>query len=86
MAIKHLNPSAKEESGILLSGRDAKKVFSMFQNKREKTHIHSKQASLQSLFNRAITISTTRKAKKLCREMEQRDFNLFQQRPNSYSH
>ncbi|MFT5661001.1 MAG: hypothetical protein ACI9TV_001645 [Sulfurimonas sp.] len=60
MAIKHLNVNAKEESGILLSGRDAKKVFSMFQNKRQKAHVEHKQARLQSLFSKAIKISTTR--------------------------
>ncbi len=58
MAVRHINENAKEESGILLSGKDAKKVFSMFQNKRNKSYVERKQARLQSLFNTAITMTT----------------------------
>ncbi len=60
MAVKHINENAKEESGILLSGSDAKKVFSMFQNKRNKSYVERRQARLQSLFNTAITMTTAR--------------------------
>ncbi|MBA3025722.1 MAG: hypothetical protein FP820_04845 [Sulfurimonas sp.] len=60
MAVKHINERAKEESGILLSGKDAKKVFSMFQNKRNEAYVERKQARLQSLFSTAIKMSTAR--------------------------
>jgi hypothetical protein len=54
----NLNKNTKKESGILLSGKEAKKVFSMFQNEREHEYVEKKKASLQSLFNTAIKIST----------------------------
>ncbi len=60
MAVRHINQSAKEESGILLSGEDAKKVFSMFQNDRKPEYIEKKKKSLQSLFDATLKIATTR--------------------------
>ena len=60
MAVKHLNKQAKEESGILLSGQDAKKVFSMFQQKREVAYVERKKAELQSLFSTTLKTSTSR--------------------------
>lgn len=53
MAIKHINQNAKEESGILLSGRDAKKVFAMFANDKPSKQIQRKKEKLESLFSKA---------------------------------
>jgi hypothetical protein len=39
MAVKHINENAKEESGILLSGSDATKVFSMFSEDKSSNYI-----------------------------------------------
>jgi hypothetical protein len=57
MAIKHINQSAKEESGILLSGADANKVFSMFADNKTASYIKEKKTKLQSLFihNKPLT-------------------------------
>jgi hypothetical protein len=33
MAIKHINPKAKEESGVIVSGKDAKKVATILSDK-----------------------------------------------------
>jgi len=33
MAIKHINPKAKEESGVIVSGKDAKKVVTILSDK-----------------------------------------------------
>jgi len=50
MAVKHINQNAKEESGILLSGADANKVFSMFSDTKTGSYIKEKKSKLQSLF------------------------------------
>jgi hypothetical protein len=50
MAVKHINQNAKEESGILLSGTDANKVFSMFSDNKSTSYIKEKKSKLQSLF------------------------------------
>ncbi len=50
MAVKHINQNAKKESGILLSGVDANKVFSMFADNKTSTYIKEKKSKLQSLF------------------------------------
>ncbi len=57
MAVKHINQNAKEESGILLSGMDAKKVFSMFADDKSSSYITEKKSKLQSLFatNKPVT-------------------------------
>jgi len=36
MGVKHINPKEKAESGVILSGEDAEKVFSMFFKTRNK--------------------------------------------------
>ena len=58
MAVKHINENAKEESGILLSGKDAKKVFSMFSSKRNSSDINNKKSSLKSLFSASNNLPT----------------------------
>lgn len=57
MAVKHINQNAKEESGILLSGADANKVFSMFADNKTSSYVKEKKSKLQSLFanNKPIT-------------------------------
>lgn len=59
MAVKHINENAKEESGILLSGKDAEKVFSLFIGTKDTKRIKRKKASLNALFNTTIKQPTT---------------------------
>lgn len=54
MAVKHINENAKEESGILLSGDDATKVFSMFSNEKSSKNIQKKTDKLKSLLENAL--------------------------------
>ena len=54
MAVKHINENAKEESGILLSGADATKVFSMFSDNQSHKYIQKKTDKLKSLLDLAI--------------------------------
>lgn len=54
MAVKHINKNAKEESGILLSGNDATKVFSMFRNEKSSKYIQGKTDKLKSLLENAL--------------------------------
>jgi len=58
MAVKHLNQHAKEESGIFLTGSDAKKVFSMFSDIQDKESIIQKQEKLNALLSKSIQIAT----------------------------
>ena len=53
MAVKHINENAKEESGISLSGSDATKVFSMFNDKQSPKYIQEKTDTLKFLLNYA---------------------------------
>ncbi len=59
MAVRHINQNAKEESGIFLSGDDAKKVFSIFSDTQDKKHIKEKQEKLNSLLTKSIKIATS---------------------------
>ncbi len=54
MAVKHINENAKEESGILLSGNDATKVFSMFSENKSSKYIQEKTDKLKSLLDNAL--------------------------------
>ena len=54
MAVKHINENAKEESGVLLSGDDATKVFSMFSNEKSSKYIQEKTDKLKSLLENAL--------------------------------
>ena len=58
MAVKHLNQQAKEESGIFLTGNDAKKVFSMFSDTQDKKRVTQKQEKLKALLSKSIHIAT----------------------------
>jgi hypothetical protein len=57
MAVRHINPNAKEESGIFLTGKDAKKVFDLFENK-DKKRIKQKQNKFNALLEKSIKIAT----------------------------
>ncbi len=57
MAVRHINPNAKEESGIFLTGADAKKVFDLFENRDEK-RIKQKQDKFNALLEKSIKIAT----------------------------
>ncbi len=54
MAVKHINKQAKEESGVLLSGADAKKVFSMFVHDKDTGRNKKKKEKLRTLFTQTI--------------------------------
>lgn len=59
MAVRHINPSAREESGIFLTGEDAKKVFNLFSDKnRDKKIIKQKQERFNTLLKKSIEIAT----------------------------
>ena len=51
MAVRYINKNAKEESGILLSGSDATKVFSMFSEDKSSKYIQEKTQKLKSLLS-----------------------------------
>jgi len=54
MAVKHINKNAKEESGILLSGSDATKVFSIFNEEKSSKYIQEKTYKLKSLLENTL--------------------------------
>lgn len=54
MAVRHINPNAKEESGIFVSGKEAEKVFSMFFDKQDKEEVKRKKENLHSQFAKAM--------------------------------
>lgn len=54
MAVRHINPNAKEESGIFVSGKEAEKVFSMFFDVKSEEDIKQKQENLHSQFQKAM--------------------------------
>ncbi len=54
MAVTHINKNAKEESGILLSGDDATKVFSMFSDDKSTKYIQEKTDKLKFLLDFSI--------------------------------
>jgi hypothetical protein len=47
MAVRHINPNAKESSGVILSGSDAQKVFSLFEEPQTKEYIEAKKTKTQ---------------------------------------
>jgi len=63
MAIKHINPKAKEESGVIVSGKDAKKVAKFLVDK----HLTKEQflKSSNSLELSLKTIKTIYKSKNI---------------------
>jgi len=54
MAVRHINPNAKESSGVILSGSDAQKVFSLFEEPQTKEYIEVKKQKLKLMFQKAI--------------------------------
>ncbi len=58
MAVRHINPNAKEESGIFVSGEDAEKVFSIFFGERNKEEIKRKKERLRSHITKSIQSAT----------------------------
>lgn len=57
MAVRHINPNAKEESGIFLTGKDATKVFSMFFDESNK-EVKRKKKRLRSHIANSIKSAT----------------------------
>lgn len=59
MAVRHINPNAKEESGIFLTGEDAKRVFALFSdNNRDEKRIRQKQEKFNALLKKSIEMAT----------------------------
>jgi hypothetical protein len=61
MAIKHINPKAKEESGVIVSGADAKKVATILSDKSiTKSQFHRSSKSLSDSLEaiQTLTIKT----------------------------
>lgn len=58
MPVRHINQNVKEESGILLSGAEANKVFSMFSANKTASYIKDKKSKLHALFVNDKTITT----------------------------
>lgn len=54
MAVRHINPNAKEESGIFVSGKEADKVFSMFFDEKSEEEIKQKKDNLHFQFQKAM--------------------------------
>ena len=54
MAVKHINENSKEESGILLSGNDAKKVYSMFSYNQSSKYIKEKEEKLKLIIDNVL--------------------------------
>lgn len=54
MAVRHINPNAKEESGIFVSGEDAKKVFSMIFDEKSEKEIRKKRDRFNSHIKKAL--------------------------------
>ena len=54
MAVRHINENAKVESGILLSGSDATKVFSMFTENKSSKYMKNKTKKLKLLLDNAL--------------------------------
>ena len=52
MAVRHINPSAKAQSGVILSGKDAEKVFSMFEKPQSKETIDTKKKKMKAMFEK----------------------------------
>lgn len=50
MSVKHINASAKEQSGVVLSGNEAVKVFSMFETTKTAEQIANKKRKLKEMF------------------------------------
>lgn len=50
MAVKHINASAKEQSGVILSGNEAIKVFSMFETQKSAEQVADKKRKLKEMF------------------------------------
>ncbi|MGM0622594.1 MAG: hypothetical protein ACQESH_01100 [Campylobacterota bacterium] len=55
MAVRHSNPSAKAQSGVILSGKDADKVFSMFEKPQSKQTIETKKKNMKAMFKKALS-------------------------------
>ena len=50
MPLKHINENFKKESGVILSGEDANKVFSIFGDKKTEEQVNKKRMNLKSIF------------------------------------
>jgi len=57
MAVRHINPNSKVQSGVIVSGKDALKVFSLFDDtKRTQDYIETKKRNFQSRLKASIKV------------------------------
>jgi len=54
MAVRYININSKEVSGIIVSGDDAQKVFTLFSEKRDRKRIEKRKSSLNSLLKTSL--------------------------------
>jgi hypothetical protein len=58
MAVRHINPNSKIQSGVIVSGKDALKVFSLFdESKRTQDYIATKKRKFKSRLKASIKVS-----------------------------
>jgi hypothetical protein len=58
MAVRHINPNSKVQSGVIVSGQDALKVFSLFdESKRTQEYIETKKRKFKSRLKASIKVS-----------------------------
>ncbi len=58
MAVRHINPNSKVQSGVIVSGQDALKVFSLFdESKRTQEYIETKKRKFKSRLKASIKAS-----------------------------
>ena len=55
MAVRYTNPNAKVTSGVIVSGKEADKVFSIFDEKnRTKEYVEEKLDNMRDMFSKPI--------------------------------
>jgi len=59
MAVRHTNPNAKVTSGYTVSGKEADKVFAIFDEKnRTKEYVDTKRQQLRRLFTKSSKMAS----------------------------
>ena len=59
MAVRHTNPNAKVTSGYTVSGKEAAKVFAIFDEKnRTKEYVDTKRQQLRRLFTKSSKMAS----------------------------
>jgi hypothetical protein len=59
MAVRHINPNAKVTSGYIVSGKEADKVFALFdEENRTKEYVETKKKQFRRLFTKSTKIAS----------------------------